>query len=380
MSSYSHLTASERVLIDRLRFRGHRSIRQIADMIGRSPSTVSRELRRNLWNPSNENESYRPYRPARLKTGAWTGGPYYCASAAQRLAGKRRERCVRRRRMSYDRLVAWVMDALRRGWSPATMAGRLRLEYPDDPLMRAGHETLYSWVYRQAADGTRDLRAYLPRGHRRRRARKGRRGRRIPIPARVSIHERPAAVQSRREFGHWESDTVIGGGVTRRCINTQVERKTRFLVATLVDSKEAAATAAVEARVFGALPPAARISRTWDNGSESALHLLVDESTGMLTYYADPYSSYQRGSNANRNGMIRRYLPKGTSLDDMAQDELDETARRINGTPLKVLGWLTPAEAWDEQMERLAAQDTPVPGHPVQSTPTHNTRQCCTSN
>ncbi len=106
MSSYSHLTASERVLIDRLRFRGHRSIRQIADMIGRSPSTVSRELRRNLWNPSNENESYRPYRPARLKTGAWTGGPYYCASAAQRLAGKRRERCVRRRRMSYDRLVA----------------------------------------------------------------------------------------------------------------------------------------------------------------------------------------------------------------------------------------------------------------------------------
>ena len=84
--------------------------------------------------------------------------------------------------------------------------------------------------------------------------------------------------------------------------------------------------------------------------------------------------------NENRNGMIRRYLPKGTSLDDMAQDELDEITRRINGTPLKVLGWLTPAEAWDEQMERLAAQDTPVPGHPVQSTPTHNTRQCCTSN
>ena len=136
------------------------------------------------------------------------------------------------------------------------------------------------------------------------------------------------------------------------------------------------------ARSSSASPPghAARISRTWDNGSESALHLLVDESTGMLTYYADPYSSYQRGSNENRNGMIRRYLPKGTSLDDMAQDELDEITRRINGTPLKVLGWLTPAEAWDEQMERLAAQNTPVPGHPVQSTPTHNTRQCCTSN
>ena len=204
--------------------------------------------------------------------------------------------------MSCDRLVAWVMDALRRGWSPATMAGRLRLEFPDDPLMQAGHETLYAWVYRQTVDGTRDLRAYLPRGHRRRRARKGRRGRRIPIPARVSIHERPAAVQSRRG-GHWESDTVIGGGVTRRCINTQVERKTRFLIATLVDSKEAAA---------------ARTGRTWDNGSESALRLLVDESTGMPAYYADPYSSYQRGSNENRNGMIRRYLPKGTSLDDLA--------------------------------------------------------------
>lgn len=266
------------------------------------------------------------------------------------------------------------------GWSPATMAGRLCPEFPDDPLMRVGHETLYAWVYRQAADGPRDLRTYLPRGHRRRRTRKGRRGRRIPIPARVLIRERPAAVQSRRESGHWESDTVIGGGVTRRCINTQVERKTRFLIATLVDSKEAAVTAAAEARVFGALPPVARTGCTWDNGSEFALHLLVDESTDKPAYYADPYSSYQRGSNENRSGMIRRYLPKGTSLDDLTQDELDEITRRINDTPLKILGWLTPAEAWDEQMERLAAQGTPVPGHTVQSTPTHNPRQCCTSN
>lgn len=100
----------------------------------------------------------------------------------------------------------------------------------------------------------------------------------------------------------------------------------------------------------------------------------------MPAYYADPYSSYQRGSNENRNGMIRRYLPKGTSLDDMTQDELDEITRRINDTPLKVLGWLTPAEAWDEQGERLAAQGTPVPGRPVQSTTTHNTRRSCTPN
>ncbi|PKU93543.1 integrase [Bifidobacterium thermophilum] len=98
MSSCSRLTASERVMIDRLRFLEHRSIRQIAAVIGHSPSTVSRELRRNLWNPSNENESYLPYRPARLKTGVWAGGPYYCAPAAHRLAGKWRERCVHRRR------------------------------------------------------------------------------------------------------------------------------------------------------------------------------------------------------------------------------------------------------------------------------------------
>ena len=160
-------------------------------------------------------------------------------------------------------------------------------------------------------------------------------------------------MQSRREFGHWESDTVIGGGVTRRCINTQVERKTRFLVATLVDSKEAAATAAVEARVFGALPPAARISRTWDNGSESALHLLVDESTGMLTYYADPYSSYQRGSNENRNGMIRRYLPKHTSLKNLTQTELDDIVTEINDTPMKLLDYHTPNEAWQEEISKL---------------------------
>ncbi len=111
-----------------------------------------------------------------------------------------------------------------------------------------------------------------------------------------------------------------------------------------------------------------------------ALHLLVDVSTGMPVYYANPYGSCRPGGNENRNGMIRRYLPKGTSLDDLTQDELDEITRRINNTPLKVLGWLTPAEAWDEQMERLAAKGTTVPGYPVQSTPNHNPRQCCTSN
>ena len=139
---------------------------------------------------------------------------------------------------------------------------------------------------------------------------------------RVPIAQRPKRVDSRHEFGHFESDTVIGTAPSKRCIDTQVERKSRRLFARFIEDKSALATARAEYDIYKDIPAPARIDRTWDNGTESSCHLLVDEALGMLTYYANPYSSYQRGTNENRNGRIRRYLPKKTSFDDLTDADL----------------------------------------------------------
>ena len=147
------------------------------------------------------------------------------------------------------------------------------------------------------------------------------------------IGERPKRVDSRREFGHYESDTVVGASPSKRCIDTQVERRSRRLFAGFIPDKSAPATARAEYDIYKDIPAPARIDRTWDNGTESSCHLLVDESLGMLTYYADPYSSYQRGSNENRNGRIRRYLPKRTGFDGLTDADLQAIVQEINDTP-----------------------------------------------
>ena len=173
---------------------------------------------------------------------------------------------------------------------------------------------------------------------------------------RVPIADRPEAVGSRKGFGHFEPDTVVGAAPSRRCVNTQVERRSRRLFARLVDDKSASATARAEYEIFKDMPPAARVDRTWDNGTEASLHMLVDEALGMLTYFADPYSSWQRGSNENRNGRIRRYLPKGTGFEDLAQEDLDAIVGEINDTPMKLLGYKTPNEVWDEEIAKLQSK------------------------
>ena len=144
---YSHLSSEERILIEKLHCEQHLSIRRTAERIGRDKSTVSRELRRGLWFASNENGSYRPYRPKRLKTGPWTSGPFYSALAAQRKADLRRRGSRKPRRMDSGPLRAWVLDALRRGWSPELIEGRLKAQCAGDPSMRISHECLYQWIY-----------------------------------------------------------------------------------------------------------------------------------------------------------------------------------------------------------------------------------------
>ena len=257
--------------------------------------------------------------------------------------------------MDSDRLRAWVLDSLRRGWSPELIEGRLKARYAGDPSMRISHECLYQWIYAKPQRAL-DLRQYLARGRKRRTRKKGRKAKGPRIPMRVPIADRPEAVGSRKGFGHFESDTVVGAAPSRRCMNTQVERRSRRLFARLVDDKSASATARAEYEIFKDIPPAARVDRTWDNGTEASLHMLVDEALGMLTYFADPYSSWQRGSNENRNGMIRRYLPKRCEIRmDMAK-EVREIVDEINNRPMRVLGYRTPAEAFADELLELQDQ------------------------
>ena len=352
---YSHLSSEERILIEKLHCEQHLSIRRTAERIGRDKSTVSRELRRGLWFASNENGSYRPYRPKRLKTGPWTSGPFYSALAAQRKADLRRRGSRKPRRMDSGPLRAWVLDALRRGWSPELIEGRLKAQCAGDPSMRISHECLYQWIYAKPQRAL-DLRQYLARGRKRRTRKKGRKAKGPRIPMRVPIAQRPKRVDSRHEFGHFESDTVIGTAPSKRCIDTQVERKSRRLFARFIEDKSALATARAEYDIYKDIPAPARIDRTWDNGTESSCHLLVDEALGMLTYYANPYSSYQRGTNENRNGRIRRYLPKKTSFDDLTDADLQAIVDEINDTPMKVLDWETPNEVWYRELGKVLSK------------------------
>lgn len=262
---YSHLSPDERIRIERLHCEQGLSVRETARLIGRDKATVSRELKRGLWFASNENGSYRPYRPRRLKTGPWTSMPFYSALAAQRRADLRRHESRKPHRMDSDRLRSWVMDALRRGWSPELIEGRLKLEYPGDPAMRVSHECLYQWIYAKPQRDL-DLRQYLPRGRKHRGRRKGRKVRGPRIPMRVPISQRPKTVDSRGQFGHWESDTIVGAAPSRVCIDTQVERKSRRLFARLIPDKSAMATARAEYEIYRDLPPRARIDRTWETG------------------------------------------------------------------------------------------------------------------
>ena len=340
---YSHLSLDDRVQIEKY-FDAGLSKTEIARRIGRAPSTVSREINSRSWRPSNTSWAYTDYGP-HLKFGD-KSKKQYRASIAEKHAERRAANSHKPIKMQSDRLVAAVTDGLRSGWTPETIAGRLKLSHPADPEMSVSHETIYGWIY-APKQRERQLWQYLPRGHKKRRKRKGRRVRSQRINHRVSISERPAEVAERVEFGHWEADSVLGlrgSGV----LHTEVERVSRFLVAEKVSGTTAAEALRAQRKLVIAFPAHAVKSITADNGSEFSYHYQLADEFGVPTYFADPYSSYQRGSNENRNGKVRVYLPKGTSFEDLTDEELADIVAEINNRPLRVLGWRTPAEVFDE--------------------------------
>jgi len=264
------------------------------------------------------------------------------------LSHRAHERAVRRKqdanshpRLKNEETVFYVRSKLELGWSPEQIAGRIEM---DCPGMKISHEAIYQYLYDKKTGDSEDLIKLLRRGHKKRKA-KGvnRKQRKTKIPNRVSIEERPAAIEMRNRFGHWEGDSMVSRKSTE-ALNTLVERKSRFVFITRLQRKTAEETTAAVIERLGSLPEKARQTLTLDNGTENAAHEKITEAIATKCYFARPYASWQRGTNENANGLIRWYLPKGTDFGKITDEELTRIESLINNRPRKCLGYKTPLE------------------------------------
>jgi IS30 family transposase len=385
-----YLSFAEREEIALLHARDCR-VREIARRLGRSPSTISRELCRNAAT-----------RGGRLE---------YRATTAQWHADRRARRPKLTKLATNDALRNYVQDRLagvvtaadgtpipgpevrwigrRHGrrkdrrwavsWSPEQIANRLPVDFPDDDAMRISHEAIYQALYVQGRGALRrELTACLRTGRALRvpRARARDRRKQLVTPE-VLISQRPAEAEDRAVPGHWEGDLILG--LESSAVGTLVERTTRFTMLLHLPRMDghggprvhngpalaghgAEAVRDAIASAIATLPQQLRRSLTWDQGAELAQHARLRVDTGLAVYFCDPHSPWQRGTNENTNGLLRQYFPKGTDLSRHTRDDLDAVAAALNSRPRKTLGWKTPAEALNEQLlsiQRSSVATTP---------------------
>jgi IS30 family transposase len=371
-----YLSFAEREEIAILRARGC-GVRQIARRLGRSPSTISRELRRNAatrggrleyrastaqWHADRRarrprpaklavNQELRRYVQDRLSGAVERPDGTRVAGPAVRWLGRRQGRRQDRR---------WA-----KAWSPEQISNRLRLDFPDDGSMRISHEAIYQSLYVQGRGALRrELTACLRTGRALRVPRaRTRRGKSF-VTDEIMISERPAEAEDRAVPGHWEGDLIIG--LEHSAIGTLVERSSRFTMllhlpplpgqgpraknhpALSGHGAEAVRDAIADAIVT--LPEQLRRSLTWDQGAEMAEHAQLRIDTGLPVYFCDPQSPWQRGTNENTNGLLRQYFPSGTDLSRHSADDLAAVAAALNSRPRKTLEWRTPAEVLNEHL------------------------------
>ena len=322
------LSLEERVGV-RVGLEAGSSFRVIAAVLGRSPSTISREVNAN------------------------GGRAGYAPMAAHRRAAALARRCKPTKIAANAALRDRVVADLERLWSPEQIADRLRAEFPDDPEMRVSHETIYRSLFVQ---GRGELRRELARCLRTGRAARRPRGRvdgRGHITGMVSISDRPAEAADRAVPGHWEGDLILGRG-GRSAIGTLVERSTRFVMLLhLPDGRGAEQVRDAMTAAITTLPAALRRSITWDQGAEMHQHAQFSVDTGIPVYFCDPHAPWQRGSNENTNGLLRQYFPKGSDLSIHDAAALQAAADSLNGRPRKTLGSMTPSEKLNEALVAL---------------------------
>lgn len=273
----------------------------------------------------------------------------YVAIAAQVKADKRQQNSAHNKQpLKNPDVYAYVTSRLRKGWSPEEISGRLRkVDHPNDPHWQISHETIYAWIYAQSKnDNGLYWYEYLRRKQKKRKKKSGRAVQKSHVPDRVSIHERSEAANNRAEFGHWEGDSVEGARPTKVGLHTEVERMSRRIKATKVANLTSEESLRAQLNIFGAEPTKAVRSTTIDNGKETYLHYLLRDLLHMNTYHADPYSSWQRGTNENGNGLIRCYYPKKTDFTYVSEIELQAVVAEINDRPRKIHNYLTANEIY----------------------------------
>lgn len=321
---YKQLGITERERIMVLRSLGW-THGEIACDIGRSKSTVTRELQRNRV----------------------PGGGLYSAWEASRLSRERKQLAGQRERLKNSAVRLYVRERLEQGWTPEQISGWLRRR----GAVTVSHEAIYQWIYADA----HELIGCLPRRHRKR-LRRGhsRKHQRSHIPNRIGIDKRPASADDRSEFGHWEADSIVSRA-SKAALNVSLERKSRYLCLTKLAQKSAGDTCRALVNRMSRYPEKARLTITYDNGSENTEHEAVNRALGTTSYFCAPYHSWEKGAVESVNGLIRRYIPKGADIGKLTEEQIKWIEEQLNNRPRKCLGYQTPAEVFDKLCGALAA-------------------------
>ena len=322
--NFKHFTIEEREKIQALLWQ-KTSIREIARVLGRSPSSVSREIKKNI--------------PLHYQ---------YTPRLANERALKKRKCRGRKLRLKSWFIRRYVIDHLKAGYSPEQIAGRISLEYPRESI---SHEAIYQYIYHRVHSdylrvGYHDLRIYLKRRHKRRETKGMRKGQRIFKHKGFSIELRPQEVLKRRTIGHWEGDSMVSRK-SRVGLNTLVERKTGLVLISKIQNGTSKVTARTVIHRLKQLPCK---TLTTDNGTENFAYEKIQEELKISCYFAHPYCSGERGTNENTNGLIRWYFPKGTDFAKISNEAIQTVENILNSRPRKRLGWKTPLEAFNESV------------------------------
>jgi IS30 family transposase len=317
--SYTHLSVIERGKLEILHQQG-KSARAIAKELGRHHATISRELRRNAaqeaYHAERSQEQYAQHRKASIPVGKWT-----------------------------PKLAAVIEEKLQATWSPEQIVERLRQEGQRVVCFK----TMYRWLYAGLLVRG-DLSALRHKGKRQKPAET-----RGKFTVGTPISKRPKTVRSRETFGHWELDTVVSGrGKSKGCVATFVERKTRLYNANRMPDRTALSMEIAFGVAVSQYPAGVFQTATTDRGKEFACYANLEAAHGVQVYFTDPYSSWQRGSNENANGLLREFFPKGTDFAQVREDELAQALDLINHRPRKCLGWKTAHESFSEELSHLA--------------------------
>ena len=315
--NYKHITTNERCCIANFLSLGL-SLRKIAKHLNRNISTISREVKRNS-----------------------TNGKYLAHIACENYA-KNRKNCGAKGKSSNPTLIKYIEDGLEKTWSPEQIAGRLRLDYQDDKSMKIGFKTIYRWLYQKN----------IAKGNVNRLRRKGKslnpKETRDKFNIGKSIKDRPKEVRKRETIGHWELDTVVSSrGKSKACLSTFVERKSRFLIAQVMENRKSLTLNFHCFTAFKDIPTNLIKTFTVDRGKEFAGYVDIENTLNIDVYFADAYASWQRGTNENTNGLLRDFYPKKFDFSSINQKELDNIVTIINNRPRKCLGYKTPAEVFD---------------------------------